>query len=499
MATRKNASPNPALKNNATGWGGGSTPTRSTGLVGLPRSTGAHYSANSYASTPAVAAGPGETWTLSVYFRNNTGTNLGSKTVYFVCQKPGDDFSITTSVALPTGDTRVSITGVTLSGTTGLYMLIDSFNATLGTGVEITAALFEKVSGPPDTYFDGDTVGAVWDGTDGNSSSTLSSGSDVIYTDTSGGAAGAGSDDPLTRVFVDTSGGSTGAGSSDALTRVFVDGSGGTAGGGSQDSLTRVFVDGSGGAAGAGSDDPLTRVFVDASGGTAAAGSADGLTRVFVDTSGGSVGAGSADTLPVSTIFVDTSGGAAGAGSPEPSVAPSVKQDTMVMPILNQALQCLREQAAVAPNTPLHFHLRPGADFEQQADQYGDECCDGIGWARMVANYEGNDENWLEPNGTPSNCPPSSWAVVIEIGLMRCIPLARNARGDRVTDDQWTAATQQQMDDAATLRRVLCCLRDAFDQADVTAGQIGPLPNSGGCGGVTIQVTIRADACDTCT
>jgi hypothetical protein len=325
----------------------------------------------------------------------------------------------------------------------------------------------------------GAAVGSNSAGTNPTSYNFAAGGADVIFTDTSGGAAGARSDDPLARTFVDASGGQ--------------------ASGGSGDTLARTFVDGSGGAAGGGSADTLSRAFVDQSGGSAGGGSADALARTFVDASGGAAGAGSTDTLAPSTIYTDTSGGTAGAGSPDPSAAPTVKQDTMVMPILTQALQCLRDQAAVAPNVPAYFHLRPGADFEQQADQYGDECCDGIGWVRMAANYEGSDENWMEPNGTPSNCPPNSWAVVIEIGLMRCIPLARTARGERVTDAQWTAATQQQMDDAATLRRVLCCLRDAFDQADVTAGQIGPLPNSGGCGGVTIQVTIRADACDTCT
>lgn len=326
-------------------------------------------------------------------------------------------------------------------------------------------------------------------------------GAPIVYTDTSGGAAGAGSADTLSRVFVDTSGGAAGAGSSDTLSRTFVDGSGGSAGAGSADTLARVFVDTSGGAAGAGSGDALSRVFVDSSGGAAGAGSGDALTRglVFTDTSGGAVGAGSADTLPTDRIYTDSSGGAAGAGSPDPSVTPTLKQDTMVMPILTQALQCLRDQTAVAPAPPAYYHVRPGADFEQQADQYGDECCAGIAWTRMAANYEGDDDSWLEPNARPTNCPPISWAVVIELGIMRCIPLAADRRGGRVTDAQWTAAAQQQMDDTATLRRVLCCLREAFDMADVAAGQIGPLPNSGGCGGVTMQVTIRAAACDTCT
>lgn len=141
----------------------------------MPRSTGAHYSANGYATTPAASVSAGVQYTASLYFQNNTGTNLGSKTIYFVCQKPGDDFSITKSVPLPTGTTRIDFTATTLSGTTGLYLLVDSFNATLGSGCDLTACLIETGS-VLDTYFDGDTAGASWDGTAGNSTSTMAGG-----------------------------------------------------------------------------------------------------------------------------------------------------------------------------------------------------------------------------------------------------------------------------------------------------------------------------------
>jgi hypothetical protein len=177
MADRVNLCDNPALKNNNTGWGGGSTPTRSTGLTGLPRTTGAHYTANGYAQTPTAVAAPATVYTASLYLQNNTGFSLGFKTIYlaFTRSAGGDDFSQTKSVELPTGVTRIDFTGTSPALTTGLYVIVDSFNASLGSGVELTACLIEQ-AGALDTYFDGDTAGASWDGSDGNSTSTLSTG-----------------------------------------------------------------------------------------------------------------------------------------------------------------------------------------------------------------------------------------------------------------------------------------------------------------------------------
>lgn len=172
--SRKNLSVNPACGANVTGWGGGSTPTRSTGLTGLPVTTGAHYTANGYAQTPTGAASPGVAYTGSLYVSNGTTISLGTKIIYlaFVRSSGGDDFSNTVNFALPTGVTRVNVTATAPANTTGLYMIVDSFNGAVGAGVDITACLLEA-SGSLATYFDGNTAGASWDGTADNSTSTL--------------------------------------------------------------------------------------------------------------------------------------------------------------------------------------------------------------------------------------------------------------------------------------------------------------------------------------
>lgn len=530
MATRKNAVPNPALKNNNTGWGGGSTPTRVTGLTGLPRTTGAHYSANSYAALPAATVGAGETWTLSCYFQNNTGSSLGTKTVYFVCKKPGDDFTITTSVALPTGTTRIEITGTTLTGTTGLYMLIDSFGANNGAGVEITAALYEKVAGPADTYFDGDTASAVWDGTDGNSSSTLTTGgSDTVVPDPNSGGVGAnGTSDGRAlgdssggaspggqadgRALGDASGSSGSAGAGDGLT--LGDASGGTGAGSSGDGRALGTEPGGAGTGGSGEG----RALGDVSGGVGASGSADSSASASVvqDGSGGSgvggsqggtaigtvsggVGAGgSPDTVSGPVAIQDRSGGV-GAGGQSEVLASEVVHDVLAMPVLLSALACLQDELNKVTKPPAIYTVRPGDSFEAQADPWiGSECCAGVAWVREVNQYQTDTSVWPElmSQGQNSGCGPDSWGVVFEVGVSRCVPVAADYRGGVVPPDMWLAAAIEQADDQAALRRVLCCLRALYDSSDVVSGQINPLPMQGGCGGSVMQVTVRRDACD---
>lgn len=496
MATRKNASPNPALKNNNTGWGGGSTPTRSTGLSGLPRTTGAHYSVNSYASLPAVAAGAGETWTLSCYFQNNTGTNLGSKVVYFVCQKPGDDFSITTSVALPVGTTRVSFTNVTLTGTVGLYMLIDSFDATLGSGVEITGVLFEKV-GALDSYFDGDTASATWDGTNGNSSSTLTTGSDVVIPDpVNGGGSTCGQSDGLT--LGDSNGAGGTGGTSDG--RTLGDGNGGGSSGGTSGGLT--LGDGAGSSGSSGQLDGLA--LGDAPGGGGTGGTFSGVT--LGDSSGGGTTAGSPDTIaagPVTIADPVQRGGGSGGSVDTVSAGSQVVHDQMVMPLALDARACLVTEVGKLANPPAQVQIRPGASFTAMYDSTRDECCSGIAYVRTGARVP-TTGNWPTPlndvdGPSASRGAPPYYAVNLELGIYRCLPTISDIPGsndDFPTGDQWLQAAQDQADDGAALQRVVCCLREIYGNDAVIAGPTTPLDNSANCSGIIVNVQLRAPACD---
>lgn len=173
---RHNLMPNPAAKNNVTGWGGGTPPTRVTGLVGLDRTTGARYTAGGFASLPAGAATPNVPYTVSMTARLDAGgAGFNPSTLYIVFHRSpgGDDFSHTVAVpSIAAGATvRLVATATAPANTDGVYLLWDgvSFDSVSTT---LTAALYEQADAAG-TYFDGDSAGATWDGADGNSASTL--------------------------------------------------------------------------------------------------------------------------------------------------------------------------------------------------------------------------------------------------------------------------------------------------------------------------------------
>lgn len=171
--TRQNLCPNPALKNNATGYSGTSSPARLTGLTGLPRTTGAGPAGGGYVQSPNGACAPGDVMTVSFYVKNNTAFVQTGKTCFvsYTRSAGGDVFpeSFTYTGGAVGAVSRASFTTAAAPAlATNIYLVVDSLVA----GFELTAFQYEKV-GALDTYFDGDTAGAAWDGTDGNSTSTL--------------------------------------------------------------------------------------------------------------------------------------------------------------------------------------------------------------------------------------------------------------------------------------------------------------------------------------
>lgn len=166
-----NLCPNPASKNNVTGYGGGASPTRVTGLSGMQRSTGARWTSGTFQQTPTGVASPGVTYTGSCYI-NTLGFNQSGRTLYVVFTRSvgGDDFTHTTSFSLTANvPQRISFSSLAPVNTTGIYLLIDGINAGVS-NVDITAVMYDSGS-TLNAYGDGDSSGWVWDGADGNSAS----------------------------------------------------------------------------------------------------------------------------------------------------------------------------------------------------------------------------------------------------------------------------------------------------------------------------------------
>lgn len=175
MATRHNLCVNPGLKNNAVGWddNGAEVPTR-TSVTGFPRAFGARYNTNAagFTRTPTGAVTAGQTYTLSVYLKP---TNNSSGTIYAEwLDSGGSVLGYTQNSYTANGGvvTRISHTGVALANSASVRIITDGINFALN-NTDFTAVLIEQ-TGTLDTYFDGDTANATWDGADGNSASTLS-------------------------------------------------------------------------------------------------------------------------------------------------------------------------------------------------------------------------------------------------------------------------------------------------------------------------------------
>src|SRR5690606_661273 len=90
-----------------------------------------------------------------------------------------------------------------------------------------------------------------------------------------------------------------------------------------------------------------------------------------------------------------------------------------------------------------------------------------------------------------------SWAITLEMGVVRCAPTPNETLIP--TAAQWHAVVQAVMDDAAAMRRAICCFIDMDPvkrQKYTLPLEWQPLDTEGGCVGGTLQVIVRGPACD---
>jgi hypothetical protein len=172
MATRVNLCPNPALQVNATGWFGPTGSVRVSNLTGFGRTTGFTMGGG-----PGDGIGPqadvvaGTTYTFSLYARPSftgtvdTGIDWYDDGGYLASSPGASTINVTNGVI-----TRLAVTAVAPAGATaGLQTTSYS-----GASIVTTMHLVEAATSAGE-YFDGATLGAVWDNpaTPGNSTSTL--------------------------------------------------------------------------------------------------------------------------------------------------------------------------------------------------------------------------------------------------------------------------------------------------------------------------------------
>lgn len=169
--------------------------------------------------------------------------------------------------------------------------------------------------------------------------------------------------------------------------------------------------------------------------------------------------------------------------------------DPLVMPLAREMLACLDQELSKVESPPMHVQLRPGNVVAHLLSTYQDECCEGLAWVRPSAFFPSSSA-FPTQDPAPMKGGVRAWAITLELGAVRCAPT-----GDEntiPTGDEWDATLQAVMDDAAAMRRALCCFIDAAPgrSGRVLAGVWQPLDVQGGCVGGIIPVTILGPACD---
>lgn len=171
--------------------------------------------------------------------------------------------------------------------------------------------------------------------------------------------------------------------------------------------------------------------------------------------------------------------------------------DPLVMPLARELLDCLEVEIAKVDDPPTYVSLRPGTVVDHLISTSHDECCEGLAWVRPAEFFPSSD-TFPAQDATPlkSDLPARAWAVTLEMGSVRCAPTP--SAGEIPTTDQWDAVTQAVMDDAAAMRRAICCMVDAVTRrrGRTLPGRWQPIAVQGGCVGGILPVTFQGPACD---
>ena len=169
--------------------------------------------------------------------------------------------------------------------------------------------------------------------------------------------------------------------------------------------------------------------------------------------------------------------------------------DPVVMPLARELLGCLEQEVAKVLHPPRYVQLRAGNVVAHLLSTTEDECCDGLAWVRP-AGFLPSSGTFPVQDSAPVKGGTRAWAVTLEMGAVRCAPV-----GDETTiptAEEWDAVTQAVMDDAAAMRRALCCFIELVPgrTGRVLPGQWQPVEVQGGCVGGIMPITISGPACD---
>jgi len=181
--------------------------------------------------------------------------------------------------------------------------------------------------------------------------------------------------------------------------------------------------------------------------------------------------------------------------------------DVQVSQLLDWAMLCLTTAVTGNPNPPQNFCRRLDQQVAWDADLWTDLCCEGLGYVSfgdVFPSWESFPEPAIVRQANNGACAPAAWAVVIRMGLVRCVPVGDDS--DMPTCAEWNAASRQQADDAQALRAASCCLRSRivanadtpgpFWGMSVVIGNQTQTQIQGGCVERNVEITVQMPNCD---
>lgn len=171
--------------------------------------------------------------------------------------------------------------------------------------------------------------------------------------------------------------------------------------------------------------------------------------------------------------------------------------DHVITPVAAELLGCLEDALhtaypTVAAGRPANITLRTGDQADLLLSTTRDECCEGIGWVRVVTWYP--TLNFPEQQTVFQRCAVLMWAVVLEMGVARCAPVA--GVSDLPSTAQWAEAAGRVNLDSAAMMKAVCCFRDIDTDRMWVPAPWQPIRTEGGCIGGTAQLTVAAPPCN---
>lgn len=167
--------------------------------------------------------------------------------------------------------------------------------------------------------------------------------------------------------------------------------------------------------------------------------------------------------------------------------------DLVATPLAMRLLVCLGEQAAMLEKPPRDVMLRSGNQVNFLMSLTKNECCNGLAWVRVAQIAPSSGNNFPSQDQTPQKCGTARYAVELEMGIVRCAPVATAQAIP--SDDIWNISAIDTLADFAAMDRAICCFLDGFNGIALP-GAWTPLAVQGMCVGGVMSITASANPCN---